>query len=202
MPFIPAPGVIQINMNAFWRNIAVANVLYIRKPTATAWSLSEMDAAIAVVLQWWRNTLMSEQSPEYVLDNVKATDLFSDSASTSLIVAGTPNTGTNTGESVQNTNALCVTFNTAGRGRSARGRNYVAGLLQSNLVDNHWDAGVCANVEAHYEVLGDDLGTSSLTHVVLSRYTGGNPRVTALAQPVTSYNITSNLVATQRNRRD
>lgn len=200
-PYVPAPGVAQFDLVYLWRNLPAINSIYVRKPTLSAWNTAELSAMALVIRNWWTGNMRAHQSNEISLTAVKGTDLTTQTGPTTTLTALLPIAGTIAAESVQNAEALVVKFGTAGRGRSARGRNYVPGLISSVLVDNHFNSVSANAVRQTYADLGTDISDESMTHVVVSRFTLGAPRATALSQPVTSYELSSLLVGIQRERR-
>jgi hypothetical protein len=108
--------------------------------------------------------------------------------------------GTATGGAVPNNVALCVTFLTGARGRSYRGRNYIAGLPLGATASNvEWTTGAAAGIQTIYENFDLALPPINWEHSVLSRFNGGAPRVTGHQQPVIAYRGNTGMV-TQRRR--
>jgi hypothetical protein len=129
-----------------------------------------------------------------------------DSFSTILVV--TPPIGGSVGGTVlPNGTAYTVTFNTAARGRSNRGRNYIAGLNTAAMVDgNHVTGDFRVALLAYFDAIRLAALDASLRWVVVSRFSGVDgdgkpiPRVTGVTHNITSASTFDNVVDSQRRR--
>jgi hypothetical protein len=132
---------------------------------------------------------------------VYLTDLSSQTAPTVTVVPGTNVLGSGTADPLPNNVALCVSFRTEGRGRSARGRNYISGHAETSLSGNTFNATVSNGIrDAYEELLDATTYTGSWTWVVLSRFEDGVARAAGLVQPVTAVVLTDTTVDSQRRR--
>jgi hypothetical protein len=98
--------------------------------------------------------------------------------------------------------ALVVTFYSAFRGRSGRGRNYITGFgevdVSTNAVGN---AARVTAIENAYINLKDNVQQQSGYYwVVASQFTNGVPRVEVLGSQVLTVSVRSNILGTQRRR--
>lgn len=140
------------------------------------------------------------QSNSVVFREVYVTDL---TTAVSPTVADTSSAGivggTSTSSGMPGNVTICTSFRTAGRGRSARGRNYFIGLVESVVTGNAATTTLTTALVEAYEalLLSPEPG---FTWVVLSRFAEGAPRVTALAQTVTSVVLVDSNVDSQRRR--
>jgi len=126
-----------------------------------------------------------------------AFDWITGSGSNTLPFAGTDVDPLSAGQA-----ALVTTLRTTNRGRSFRGRNYWPGIGRSALSGG-------GQIVGPTRVTDQDTFVNSLaatihalparTLVVVSRHTGGAPRVTGITTPVSSHD-TNNIVDTQRRR--
>jgi hypothetical protein len=132
------------------------------------------------------------------LVGVKATSLESDTAPAferptlipgDLAQAAEPNNVT-----------LAIKFLTAGRGRSARGRNYIVGLHVDAVTNNEVSSAHAAQYVTAYDELRDTSVISVGTHVVVSRFLDGVERTEGIAQTVTGVTFTDFIVDSQRRR--
>lgn len=110
------------------------------------------------------------------------------------------NTGTVLTDSVPNNAALVICLRSANRGRSARGRNYIAGLAEGLKLNSAWLTGAYTPLLAAYEAMRAALQALSITNVIISRQTDGAPREVGVTFVVTEYVITTNAVRSQRRR--
>lgn len=83
--------------------------------------------------------------------------------------------------------AMTVTFQTARRGRSYRGRNYLCGFTEPTANHNRWTTGIQADVAAAYNLLNPMISESGYVHVVASSQQNGAPLVLGVTTPVTGY---------------
>lgn len=95
--------------------------------------------------------------------------------------------------------ALALKFTTGYVGRSARGRIYLGGWCEGNVVVNTIND---TPSNAIRDAFRDDLSArvSPAFHVIVSRFHNGAPRSTAMTLPVTGYSYTDKRVDSQRRR--
>jgi hypothetical protein len=129
------------------------------------------------------------------------TDLSTQTSPTVTVTTGLPITGTNTSDPLPNHVALCVSFRTNGRGRSARGRNYVSGFGEDAASGNTF-SGTIANpiAQGYAALINSATYTLDWEWVVYSRYENGDPRTEALIAPVDNVVLTDLVVDSQRRR--
>lgn len=97
--------------------------------------------------------------------------------------------------------ALCVTFRTATRGRSGRGRNYLAGMSELDVnQDAVTDPAMVLALATSFYDLVDDVSAIDWEWVVVQKFSAGVPLTAGVARPVTSAEIRSNIISTQRRR--
>ncbi len=149
---------------------------------------------------WLVSDLAPIQNAGVTWVNVKATDLTTETSPVVNSTAGLPvNGGVSTG-AVTNQVALVVSFKTALRGRSYRGRNYIMGVPTADLSTTTEYTAAAANVFASkYLDLVTTLVPPGNVHVILSRFNNGVRRTIGVATAVTEY-IGKTPVATQRRR--
>jgi hypothetical protein len=102
---------------------------------------------------------------------------------------------------VPNNTAYVLSLKTAARGRSSRGRNFIAAIPQSSLLTaNTVTSGLRTGLVTAYENLigvGADLGA---TWVIVSKISGGAPRTTGVTTPVTTVDTFDDVLDSQRRR--
>lgn len=202
MPYVPAPGVLQVEFRYLLYSQQVENVIHIKatEDPDGGWETSAM-ADIAPRLQTWWNTFLRVRQPLSVtLREIYLTDLTTALSPTYTQVVSLA--GSNAGTSAPSGTTFTTTFRTAGRGRSSRGRVYHVGVPEPQIDGNQIDATFIEEVRGSWSELNDSIadGVRVPVHVVLSKFSGGEPRTTALAQPVTAYVTTDNDVDSQRRR--
>lgn len=188
MAFIPIPSAIEVAVHFTIAGQDVVITLGIKVPgaiTPTTVSVAAIQAE-----QWAYEQIRPLVAPAMVMDKVQAYDQSSSSGpvGTSTLHSGAAGTTTATGSILPNNVALVCTFYTANRGRSYRGRCFLPGLSTGNqIAGTQVSSTTAANVAIAFAAFNGYLGTISGIHSVLSRFTGGLPRVTGVATPVTAY---------------
>jgi len=75
---------------------------------------------------------------------------------------------------------LVLTFYTLENSRSGRGRNYIPGIVSTNVTaDGYWESPVLAGMQEAYENMRDFATTEGWDWVVVSRFSGGAERTVA-----------------------
>lgn len=198
MPFIPFPAGTVEHVIRWTQNgvpCVITNGFYFLTGAAT---VSDGQALVDGLRAAFISDIMGDMSPEMIYDNSDAVELSS--ATSWIATEATPTVGRASGNPVANQAALVVTENTAFRGRSFRGRNYIPGLPASKQDSSiYWKATTITDYNTFYEDMNAAMYAIGWQHCVLSRYTAGAPRVLGVATDVISY-APKLLIATQRGR--
>jgi len=183
MAFIPADQVIRTEMIYSWGGQIVENVLH--------WLSSEPVSEIVITTlleameEWFNDFLSTDVSNEISLTEIKGTDL---TAAGSFVVEHFPTSpipGDAATPSVPNNSTLAIKLTTLGSGRSARGRNYLCGLVDANTNGStEYQATPTAELIVNYLEFLDTPFTPDYELSVVSFYHLGAPRVSGLVQPV------------------
>lgn len=198
MAFIPAADAVRVDIQ--YRNVTEQsqNTLWFRF-RAGAPTLTDLIALGSAVNDYWSGTIMPALASTLVLLGNVATDWSSDTApaiNTPFVIEGgiaTP--------ALPNNVAFCVSFSTAGRGRSSRGRNYVPGIPREVLVDaNTVSADFANTIVTGYGGINSSPIDTDWEWSVVSFQTGGAPRVAGLVQPVGFAAATDLTLDSQRRR--
>lgn len=199
MAFIPALNTALVELICLWEDQVCENTLYFQK--SGAFSGTDLVDIGNAVRDWWIARVVLYTNVNVSLQEVKVTDLTTDTSPVVTIVSDLPAFGDVTGDPLPNNCSLTVSFRTAGRGRSSRGRNYVIGLSEASVAGNTVDSGYLASIRTAYANLETDVsGAVAVQWVVVSRYHNKAPRTTALVQPVTSAIIVDPFIDSQRRR--
>lgn len=198
LPFIPFLDCAEVVVQGV--NSATAAYLTMGFKFGGSIGSGDLDALLAIIEDWYHASVQPNITAEAAFNSAKATDLTTATGPISNLTFTGPNDGSASGAGVSNQDAMCVTFNTAKRGRSYRGRNYVPALPVGARVNGTLWTGTVAGV---WTATYDDLKIRTLaggwTHVVLSRQEGSIRRTVGVATPVTSYRANTP-IATQRRR--
>src|SRR5205085_2724603 len=172
MPFIPVTNAVEVEMRMVLDNQSIENTLYFSNTSAPE-PISMRTLALNLT-SWWTVSLAPQYPIEVVLREVVVTDL---SSATGPQVSEVPSGGVpgTFGQPALPSNvSLAISFRTAMRGRSFRGRNYVAALTEGHVVNNTvGSATVTAFVDAYNGILTTVTATPSpWVWVIVSRYSG------------------------------
>jgi len=153
-----------------------------------------------VVADWVVNTLLTNLYAGFSVNSVKATDLNTVASPIAVSTTGLPASGGVGGASLTNQNCFVMSFKTALRGRSYRGRNYIPGIPPAGLATPTTFSGAEVTAQqAAYAALATQIAVIGWQHVILSRFNGGSVRTVGVATPVTTY-IGRVAIGTQRRR--
>jgi len=199
MPFIPVTDVAQIRLEGRLDGQQVINDLYFRHTTG-AIAAADLQALAGAMASFWVGNVVTLLNEAYSSVVVHARDLTAAIGFTAE--QGMPSTGGVAGEAAPNNCTMAVSFRTSLSGRSNRGRNYIPCLTNSQVTGNNIDAGFASDiVDAYANLLfGGGALPAGWVWVVVSRFTGGLPRVTGTFQEVFSVLVTDLVVDSQRRR--
>lgn len=110
--------------------------------------------------------------------------------------------GSGSGEALPLNVAVCITMRTPGRGRSARGRKYVAGFGENSTTAGEWNAATVTNAVNYIQAIIDAAAAQGWAIVIRSIRQDGAVVNPAATRAVTSIQARNNKVATQRRRVD
>lgn len=198
MAFVPVPNVAMVEFRYTWDSQRVENTLYFRWPEPFEGGI--MEALADDLFSWWEDYIKPIQSNQVALREIVVTDLTTATAPVWVRVSSPPVNGGNLGSALPNNVTIALKFSTSGRGRSSRGRNYLIGLVESDVVGNTIDGATATNWQSAYAVLPATVSPSSWSWVVVSRFTNGAPRTTGIASQVTAVGFTDGTVDSQRRR--
>lgn len=198
MPFIPVPGVVQLEAIYNMVSSTVENVYHYQTPGAI--NASDMSAFAAAWLVEWNTNQKPYIPTEVQLVSIKVTDMATAVSPVVNYGTGLPTLGTQSGALLPNNVSLCFTKRTALRGRSNRGRLYWPGFGEPNVTNNSVSGAlVTAIIAGLQNMLSVTTGLGAWEMVVVSRFTGKNPRPSGIFTPVT--NFTSDGVVDSQRRR-
>lgn len=205
MPFIAVPSTAEVELIQVLDGQQIENTLYVAQ--STAWDGPALNQLCDVVADWWTTNMAPLVSDQVTLITVEATSLESATAPVGANTTGTPSVGLG-GPPVPNNCALAVSFRTALRGRSFRGRNFVAGLVEADVNRSHVDATLVGQIQDAYNAFLTAVSDAPVggTWVVVSRFSGVDssghpiPRGTGIATPVTSALVVDDVIDSQRRR--
>ena len=186
MPFVPATNVVQAEMIYTFAGQRCENVLHYQR--GGGWTTAQMDALGGALGSWFAANMPGSLAGTISLDMIRLTDLTTQNSPVIEFVTGLPIIGTAVGDALPNNCALVFTKRTANRGRSYRGRYYHMGMVETqcagNFVTNAFMASLAPKIAG---LLSFSVDSVICPLVVVSRFTGGAPRATAVVTPVTTF---------------
>lgn len=197
--FVPGTNVAMVEIRGDYFGQQVENTLYFQNVGA----INALDAND--LMDYMENVLCpgiaGAQSNAYTWRDVYVTDLTTNISPTYSKTFSPVIPGVSANPGMPGSVALCLSFRTAGRGRSSRGRNYISGLTEADVTANVVSNGLILGLTATYaDMLSGGGLPTGWTWVVFSRYTNGAPRGLGLAKPVTNVISTDPTVDSQRGR--
>jgi len=200
MAFIPVPDTVAIDVIYDWDGQIVENTLYYTKISPTD---TEITDQVDLVTGYIRDTIMPLLTEVISLVRVVGTLLTALDAFTYTATGGLPVAGAilqTTAKSFPGNVSLAISFRTSEAGRSGRGRNFVAGLVDlrdgNSLLDDVY-AGQVVTAWQGLRTLGSDAGWGQ---VVVSRFHAHAARTTGVVFPITSTLMVDRTIDSQRRR--
>lgn len=199
MPFVPVPNVCAVHIRYTAQLQQCENILYFAADGG--WDSSQLVDIAGEVGAWWQTELRPITSAGVQLREVYAEDLSSATGPTGTSTPATPTFGQNTSPAMPANVSLAVSFRTALRGRSFRGRNFFVGLCENQVADSAVLSDTVSAIQAAYTLLLPSGGqfTRGIWSVV-SRYSNGAPRAVGVSTFVTSVVVVDAVVDSQRRR--
>jgi len=199
MPFIPTPGVAQVNVRAEYLGIPVENVLHFFTGETPATPSVLVDLASNFAVSWSSN-IMPFLSDQYIAKEVHVIDLTSSSGAVATDTTLAGSAGDLSGLALPGNIAFCVSLRTALRGRSFRGRIFYCGLVEPDVSGNDVAPARITTLVDGTNGIRTDMATAGFQQVIVSLVTGGVPRVEGEPTVVTTALAVRNIVSTQRRR--
>jgi hypothetical protein len=198
-PFVPFLNIGQFNIRAEINGVPMENVLHFNNGSSP-WTPAGLAGTAAQVSAAWVANVMPNLSSKYVLRSIYAIDLTTQTGPTATNTDDTGATGSNGADSLPGDKSLCLSLRTDNRGRSYRGRVYIAGITKGETTDNLITASRVAAIVSGFQDFMTDLAGSDNMLVIASRFHNGIARTDGLAVVVTNVLAVNNRVTTQRRR--
>lgn len=197
MAIKPVPGTARISWLLRLHGSQVVNTLHVTGPDLqtgeglTTLAQAARDAYVANVLP----TLSSQ----LVLEGVNALDLNSALGPSVSLPAGLVAGGIGQPSHPSNV-AFCITLQTTARGRSGRGRMYLAGIRQDAGPNSTVDPQTRTSLVVGVTDLVADLASVGYQAVLVSRYGGKAERPVPLVLPIVAVRSVDAVLDSQRRR--
>jgi hypothetical protein len=206
MPYVPVPSTVMAELRMTLDGQKIENTLYFL--SASGPSLANMEVLGSDLEGWWTTNCAPLLPVDVLLRELVITDLTTNTGPqyTDAPEGGIP--GVIGQPALPNNVSLAISFRTALRGRSFRGRNYIPALTENQVVNNTVSAAVAASWVSAYNELIAILATGAreYTWVVVSRFSGVDadkkpiPRTIGLKEPVVTALVVDATVDSMRRR--
>lgn len=198
MAFIPTPLTAKAAIEYTLFGRTVVNTLWFESALEEEFNTGLCQDVALLLEAWLKDDILVFLSDDIDLTRITVTAQHSNTGAfyNLGIVAGN---GGIAGNSASSKLACCISIKTGARGRSYRGRNYVAGIPETVLTGNTLSSIFVGDLVAGYNALLTSIG-SSFRWVVVSHYANGSPRAQGVTVPVTYAESINNTIEVQRRR--
>lgn len=201
MVFIPVPHTCMVEIRYLSWAQRCENCLSFYK--AGGFEGDDLEVITTHIANWWWNGLRTMQRNNVILREVYATDLTTKDGPTytNSLWSGTTGSRT-TGQTIPNNVSYVISFRTAGRGRSYRGRNFMLGLFTDYVNQNQVTATYRNTIIGYYQQLlpGGSRDPTPFRWVVASRYHDNQPRDPGIAIPIIAVVVANDDIDSMRKR--
>lgn len=199
MSFIPTIGAVRTDLQFSTAGGQAHNILWFSREAN--WTQSEREALNTALATWFTSTGRDMISSANALTQITTVNQEAANAPSSVLVVSPAIGGNNASTSFVPTSATCcATLRTALRGRSYRGRMYLAGPGSSGLLDNiHLTSTYIATVIAALGSLKTAIDALGAVWVIVSHFASNAARANGLKTPVSAIAV-DNLIDNQRRR--
>lgn len=198
MPAVYNPTVARATIFGTLDGQRITNTIHVDSPAE--WTFSRLTDLGGLLASWLNVDYMPLLSSAYALDGVQLDSLASINAPGAFEVFNPLIVGGNTAPALPNNVALCVAGKTGFRGRSARGRWFVAGLTEQQVTGSRVSSATRAALVEQFAELRNQLIAQNMRPVVYSTTTLGNPRPIGVVFPIQEWAIIDDVVDSQRRR--
>lgn len=199
MAFVPVENVAEVAIRYEWAGSPAANTLHFYKDEG--WNASFLQTLCENLAVWWTGNIAPLVSDTVTIREIYAYDLTTSTASAYSYIPLVPQQGTGLSPSLPSNVTWTVSFRTEKRGRAYRGRNYVVGLTESQVVQNTVvESTVAGYLEAYTNLLSPTVITNAAQWTTVHRYVGKVPLAMGTNELVTTVIATDSRVDTQKRR--
>lgn len=199
MPFVPFANTAQVNVRGRLDGQRCENTLYFTAVDGP-FTPSLLANLAETIKDTWAAELQPLKSSTCTMVEVFAFDLSTEGSFGYTAVPTTPISGEAGAAPLPNNVSLAVSFRSAFRGRSGRGRNYWYGLVEDQFAGNNATGAIQTAILAGYDTLFAAALGEGYVHVVASRFHDNLPRAVGVTFPVNAVVITDSVLDSQRRR--
>lgn len=197
MAYIPVPNTCSVELFFTSAGQQLENVYHVVGDDP--FTESTLEDVGDIVMAWATDHFMPPLSNDISLVGMKVTSLETDTAPVWEPSLGEAVPGSETGDAIPLNACGIVTWKTALRGRSYRGRTYVAGIPESFVENSAISTAYQTTLHDVFSLLHGGIVSESYNLAVVSRVNDGAPRTTGVATVVTSFQVKL-VLASQRRR--
>lgn len=200
MAFQAVPDCAMATIRGTLSGEQVANTLGFKKLTPGTVTAAELGVLGAGIQQSWEDQILPTMVAEYVAIDIQLRALDVENGPVSEESWGGGVAGGLAGAILPNNCSFVVSFRTGLGGATNRGRNYINGLLESEVTGNNLSlTRINAIRTAYATFIGDNAVAVGWRWCVISRKII-TPLVTGRGVPITSVHITDARIDSQRRR--
>lgn len=171
--------------------------LHFHKSSATDQDYEDLATDVANSID---ATFVADFTNDLSFNEVTVYDQTSETSPKYVSTSGLPQVGGAAADTIPSQNAWVCTYETNRRGRSFRGRSYMPGLTDAQVVDSLILGATLTNFLSKWETVLINIEVASgWTFVVASRQENGVPRTLGVTTPVEVL-VARNIVRNQRRR--
>jgi len=175
MAFVPAPNIVMIEWRMTLAGQNIENRIMVNNGASP--TLANLTSFATGAWDWWENDYSAHIASTCLLREVVATDMSEQNGEQYTYAPDATTAGAINELAMPNEVALCVSLRTGVRGRSARGRWYVAAIPASYSADaNNIEAANAEDYRSSLQAYINAVNGTSAKVVIVSYRTNNAPR--------------------------
>lgn len=175
MAFVATPNVVEVQWRGTFDSQLVMNRIHVNVLTTPTQATCQ--AVANACGPWWTTNVRAIVATNVSMREVYVKSLHVANAPDATFSSGFPSSGTATGDSLPNNVSLAVSLRTGLTGRSARGRWYWYGFVESQIDANTVSPGMVSTIDGAITNLLSTINGLGYQWVIVSYRSGGAPRV-------------------------
>jgi hypothetical protein len=199
MPLVEAPNIVSAQFRGLADGQLVMNTMHVDCLTEPTEAMCQSIATAGGT--WWVGNVKTIVATNVGLREVYCRSLHEANAPEATYSSGLPSFGTATGDSLPNNVSLAVSLRSGLTGRSARGRWFWYGFVESQVDANTVNSGAMSSIDAAITNLISAIDALGFIPVIVSYRTNKAPRVGGPVYfPISNITIVDNTIDSMRRR--